>query len=262
MKKEEDKTHQTWFVRHEGVPMGPLPGAKIRGLLLNGELSLSDQISVDRKKWARIDSVPEVVPLQVRADAGDAEAAALLDAREKSDAMDNAEERRFPLMAMVIVLLVIGGVMGLALWVGIPQMTDTPQCDAAPAPGVNWRNCLLSGVDAGSASLAGANLSSAVLRDARLSATDLNGANMQYINLSGADLSYAQLVGTNLMGANLQGVDLRGADLSNSDLRYADLSKSLIENAVFSGARMEGVIWFDGTTCAVNSVGRCVPVSP
>jgi hypothetical protein len=262
MKKEEDKIHQSWFVLHEGVPVGPLPGAKIRGMLLRGELSLSDQISLDRKRWARMVSVPEVVPLQMRADAGDAEAQALLAARKKSEAYTDAEERRFPVMAMVVVLLVIAGVIGFAIWVGIPQMKDSPQCDAVPAPGVNWRNCLLTGVDAGSASLAGADLSSAILRDARLSATDLNGANMQYINLSGANLSYAQLNGANLMGANLQGADLRGADLSNSDLRYADLSRSLIENALFTGAHMEGVIWFDGTTCSVRSVGRCTPASP
>lgn len=262
MKKEDDKTHQTWFIRHDGLPMGPLPGVKIRGMLLNGELALSDQISADRKNWVRIDSVPEVVPLQVRADAGDAEARALLQAREKSRVMDSAEERRFPLAAVIIMLLVIGSVLALAVWVGIPETTDTPQCDAAPAPGINWRNCLLTGMDAGSASLAGANLSSAVLRNAKLSATDLRGANLRYVNLSGADLSYAQLKAANLMGANLQGTDLRGADLSNSDLRYADLSKSLVENAVFAGAGMEGVIWTDGSTCAVNSVGRCLPTTP
>ena len=262
MNEPEDKSPHSWYVQHEGVPIGPLSGAKIRGMLLDGELALSDRISVDRKQWARVDSVPEVVPLQMRADAGDAEALAALKARKKSDAQDSAEERRFPVFALVVVLLVIGGVLAFALKVGIPQMTDTPQCDAAPAPGVDWRNCLLTGVDAGSASLANANMSSAVMRNARLSATNLQGANLQYANLNDADLSYAQLNGANLMGANLQGADLRGADLSHSDLRYADLSKSLIENAVFTGANMEGVIWFDGTTCAVTSVGRCVPTHP
>lgn len=262
MNESDDKSHQSWYVKHEGVPIGPLSGARIRSMLLDGELALFDQISEDRKQWVRVDSVPEVVPLQMRADAGDAEALAALEARAKSDALDSAEERRFPWVALVVVLLVIGGVLVLALKIGVPQMGENPQCDAAPAPGVDWRNCMLTGVDAGSASLAGANMSSAVMRDAKLSATDLHGANMQYANLNDADLSYAQLNGANLMGANLQGADLRGADLSNSDLRYADLSKSLIENAVFTGANMEGVIWFDGTTCAVTSVGRCVPVNP
>jgi hypothetical protein len=262
MKKEEDKAHQTWFVRHEGVPMGSLTGAKIRHLMLDGELALNDDISLDGKHWQKIDSVPEVVPLQLRAATGDSGAQAMLNARRQSDALEVADEKRFPWLAMTLVVLVIGAVLGVAVWVGMPDAVDTPQCEAAPAPGVDWRNCILPGLDAGSASLAGANLNSAILRDAKFSATDLTGADLRYTDLSGADLRYARFTTAVLMGANLSGADLRGTDFTRVDLRFADLSRSLVDSAVFTDANLEGAIWIDGTTCGAGSVGRCLPEKP
>ena len=141
--EEEDKTPKAWFVRHEGLPVGPLPGAKIRGLLLDGELTLADQISVDRKHWTRICDVPEVVPVQIRADAGDSDALAVLSARERLDANENARERRFPLHQLLIVVFLLTGVIGLALWVGMPQEVESPQCSADPAQSYNAQRHLV-----------------------------------------------------------------------------------------------------------------------
>lgn len=262
MSEQEESKPKVWFVRHEGVPMGPFPGSKIRHLLLQGELLLVDQISSDRRQWVKILRVPEVVPLQLRAEAGDSQAQAVLDQRQQSEASTTAEEGRFPWMAMLVVLCVIGGVLGLAVWVGMPEEVDTPHCDAPPAPGVNWRNCMLTSIDVGSASLAGANLNSAVLRNARLSATDMSGADLRYADLSSADLRYANIQQAQLLGANLQGADLRGSDFRASDLRYADLSSSLLEQTRFEGANLGHAIWYDGTTCAEQSLGRCLKQSP
>jgi uncharacterized protein YjbI with pentapeptide repeats len=242
--------------------MGPFPGAKIRHLLLDGELTLADEISIDKKRWVRMIEVPEVVPLALRAEAGDARAQDNLERRRQSEASSSADDRRIPWLSIGVLLCLVSGILGLAIWVGMPERVDTPQCDAVPAAGVNWRNCLLSGIDVGSASLAGANLSSAVLRDARLSATNLSGADMRYADLSGADLRYADLREAILIGANLQAADLRGGNLSGADLRYANLNTRLVENANFTGAILGGAIWYDGTVCAENSVGRCLEPSP
>jgi hypothetical protein len=262
MSKEAEKKTKAWFVRHEGLPMGPLTGARIRHLLLEGEITLQDQISVDRKQWVNMAEVPEVVPLPMRAEAGDAEAQVVLEHRRQSEASSQADEHRIPWLAIAVVLILISGIAGLAVWVGLPEEADSPQCDAKPGPGVNWRNCLLSGVDVGSASLAGANLNSAVLRNAQLSATNLSAADMRYTDLSGADLRYADLRGAQLLGANLRAADLRGSNLSNSDLRYADLLGSLIENTNLENANLGSVIWLDGATCAENSIGRCLKTVP
>ncbi len=262
MSDKQEKKPPAWYVRHEGLPMGPFAGAKIRLLLQNGELSLDDQISVDRKQWCSMLEVPEVVPLPLRAEAGDAEALALLKQRQEADVSSIAEENRIPWLALTVALVVVGGLMAGAFWVGMPDRADTPSCEAEPAPGVNWRNCVLSGIDVGSASLAGANLNTAVLREAKLSATDLSRADMSYAELSGADLRYADLKGSRLLGANLRQADLRGANLSQCDLRFADLHGALLEQADLSGANLGGVIWVDGSSCAEQSIGRCLPHTP
>ncbi|MEW8507031.1 MAG: pentapeptide repeat-containing protein [Candidatus Thiodiazotropha sp.] len=257
MKNQDERKPQSWFVRHDGLISGPLSNARIRHLLLAGELELSDQISPDKQSWQAIGRIPGVVPLQMRADAGDSEAQAKLAAREQADARDSQEEKRFPLAALVISLLIVGGLVLYSLWVGMPDAIETPACDTAPAPGVNWRNCLINDLDVGAASLAGANLNSAVLRRARLSATDLSNADLRYVNLSHADLRHAQLQGTALMGAKLQFADLRGADLNGADLRFADLTQSRIDDANLQNARLGSALWLDGRSCAAGSIGKC-----
>lgn len=262
MSDEKEKKPQAWYVRHEGLPMGPLSGSRIRHLLQSGELTLQDQISTDRKQWLKMLDVPEVVPIPLRAEAGDAEAIAYLKHRQQAENSSLQEENRVPWTALVVVLIVVLGILGAAFWVGMPDPADTPACEAEPAPGVKWRNCLLNGLDVGSASLEGANLNTAVLREARLSATNLRGADIRYADLRGADLRYADLRGSRLLGANLQSTDLRGANLSRSDLRFADLSGGLVEEVDLSDADLSGAIWIDGTRCDEQSIGRCLPKSP
>jgi hypothetical protein len=262
MSDEKEKKPQAWYVRHEGLPMGPFAGSKIRHLLQNGDLTMEDQISIDRKQWLRMLEVPEVVPIPLRAEAGDAEAIAFLKHRHQAEVSNIAEENRIPWTALAVVLVLVVGILVGALWVGMPDSSDTPLCDAVPAPGVNWRNCLLSGIDVGSASLEGANLNNTVLREAKLSATNLSKADIQYADLRGADLRYADLRGSRLLGANLQKADLRGANLSQSDLRFADFSDGLLDEADLSGANLGGAIWVDGSSCAEQSIGHCVPQTP
>ena len=262
MSEKQEKKPQAWYVRHEGLPMGPFVGSKIRHLLQSGELTLQDQISVDRKQWLKMLDVPEVVPIPLRAEAGDAEAIAYLKHRQQAEDSSIEKENRVPWTALVVALVVVVGILGAAFWVGMPDRADTPDCDAEAAPGVNWRNCLLVGTDVGSASLEGANLNTTVLREAKLSATNLSRADIRYADLRSADLRYADLTGSLLIGANLQNADLRGVNLSQSDLRFADLSGGLLDEADLSGANLSGAIWIDGATCAEQSIGHCVPQQP
>lgn len=262
MSDEKEKNPQAWYVRHEGLPMGPFAGSKIRHLLQNGELTLQDQISSDRKQWLKMLDVPEVVPIPLRAEAGDAEAIAYLKHRQQAEDSSIAEDNRVPWAALAVALVVVVGILGAAFWVGMPDRADTPTCEAEPAPGVNWRNCLLGAIDVGSASLQGANLNTTVLREAKLSATNISRADIRYADLRSADLRYADLTGSRLLGANLQEADLRGANLSNTDMRFADLSGGLLDEADLSGANLGSAIWIDGTSCAEQSIGHCVPETP
>ncbi|MES9968833.1 MAG: pentapeptide repeat-containing protein [Candidatus Thiodiazotropha sp.] len=257
MEKPEQNKPQSWFVKHDDMVVGPLTSARIRHLLLDGELGLSDQISPDRQSWQAISRMPSVIPLQLRAAEGDADAQAKVAARERADARDHQQERRFPLLSLTIALLLIGGAVLYSLRYGMPEAIDESACNAPPAPGVNWRNCLIQDLDAGAASLAGANLNSAVLRRAKLSTTDLSNADLRYANLSHGDLRHAQLQGAAMVGVNLQYADLRGADLSNADLRFADLTNSRIDDARLHNAKLGSALWLDGRSCGEGSIGKC-----
>ncbi|MCU7861014.1 MAG: pentapeptide repeat-containing protein [Candidatus Thiodiazotropha sp. (ex Lucinoma kastoroae)] len=257
MPEKDEKRPQTWFVRHDGLITGPLSGARIRHLLLGGELELGDEISFDKQQWQRIREIPSVVPLQLRAEAGDSKALAQVAAREKAQIRDSEQERRFPMIPLVISVLIISVVMFYSLWFGMPNGEDEPQCNAPPAAGVNWRNCLILNLDVGAASLAGADLNSAVLRNAKLSAANLSNADLRYANLSQSDLRYADLSGALMVGVNLQLADLRDADLSQTDLRFADLSNSRLDGIILRGAHLDNAIWIDGRICGINSIGNC-----
>ncbi len=257
MTSQEQNTPQGWYIRHEGLVTGPHAEARIRQHLLDGTWVLSDEISLDKKNWQALLSVPKVVPLQMRAEAGDAGARMQINTRDKLTAQDREEIRRIPVIPLVVITLVLVTVVSLALFLNRGGESDSPLCDAPPGPGVNWRNCMLVGLDAGSASLAGANLNSAVLRDAELSATDLSDARLDYADLRAANLSYARLHRASLLGANLQSADLREADLSSADLRFADFTGSRVEGLLLNGAHLDEAIWIDGRSCTTGSVGAC-----
>jgi len=84
-------------------------------------------------------------------------------------------------------------IAGLVLVFAGPALAG---CTDPPAPGVEWRRCLLE-----ESELAGANLQRAVLA----------GADLRRATLFRADLTNADLTGANLSGANLSGAMLGGA---------------------------------------------------
>ncbi|MEN8178438.1 MAG: pentapeptide repeat-containing protein [Pseudomonadota bacterium] len=259
MSDQAAESNNIWFLRVEGAQLGPYPSARVRNLLANGELSLHAEISRDRKSWKKIQSVPEVVPLKLRAQLGDRSAQTLVHARRVAEQQSRTvKSEKFPVAALLVVSLLISGILAVSIWRGLPQERDVPDCSAQAAPQVNWSNCVLIGIDVGAASLAGANLNSANLRQAKLTATNLMAANLRYSDLSGADMSYAQLKQAVLLGANLQGADLAEADLTEADLRFADLTGSRLEGARLNGARLSEAIWIDGKPCAGGSVGKCL----
>jgi hypothetical protein len=141
-------------------------------------------------------------------------------------------------------------------------------CSAAPAPGVDWRRCLMDGRD-----LAGADLTGAVLRDASLDRAVLRGTilrevdapNVRFVSadLSGADLQDAVLqradfTRADMTGAKLARADLRRARLFRADLTNADLTGARLEGADLFNATLDGARWTDGKrVCAAGSVGSC-----
>lgn len=260
MSEQRTERENSWFLQVEGVLQGPYPSARVRHLLLEGEVSPQDGISPDRKSWRKIQEVAEVVPLKMRAQLGDRSAQAMMHARRITDEQSGAGRAQgFPLVSLLVAMLIVSGIIAGSIWLGLPEQPDEPDCQAPAGPGVNWRNCILIGLDTGAASLAGANLNSAVLRKAKLTATHLAGADLSYADLVGADLSYARLNDAVMVGANLQTAKLVEADLTGADLRFADLTGSRLDGASLRGVRLGGAIWTDGLVCTSESVGRCIP---
>ena len=138
-----------------------------------------------------------------------------------------------------------------------PQPPSGPHCNADPAPGVDWHDCRLEGLDVAGLDLSGALLRNAKAREARMTQTRLPRADLAYADLARANLAAADLSGASLVGTNLSGADLSAADLSGADLRYADLTRARLQGARLEGAALGRAVWVDGRLCAPQSVGSC-----
>jgi hypothetical protein len=236
-----------WFVRHEGVSRGPYSSAQVRRLLLAETLSTADMVSTDGHRWQPMMTVPEVVPMQLRDEAMDSEQELYEEA---------GHWRRQSLAGLLLVLLVLGTVLLLTLYLDRPPAEAT-DCAAAPAPGIDWRDCRFAALSAAGADLQGVRLSNAALPGARLQGARLSEGDLSYTDLQAADLSYADLRGARLMGADLRGADLTYTDLSGADLSFADLRDAGLGGARLEDTRLHGALWVDGRRCGQDAVNAC-----
>ncbi len=162
-----------------------------------------------------------------------------------------------------VALLVALSVLALLIWAAT-TITPAPiieivNCQAAPAPQVNWDSCQLKGRQ-----WAGVDI-----HDARARNADLSGTTLDRANLDGADLAYANMSLTHIVAASFRGATLVGADLqlstlaesdfSGADLAYANLYRADLRGAKLQNVRLDRTVWVDGTICAVGSVGQCTP---
>jgi len=282
-----------WYVRRGEVVKGPFQTALIKRYLIMGRIRAADELSLDKEVW----HVPSHYPMFSREKLEEDRAILLAREDERrgvdrrhnespdnphKDRRSGAERRSAEppeavarrqrrqrvlaslrptrqsnvapalISAFAVALIVVSGFLFKPRGGGAE-----PNCEAAPAPGVNWSNCRREAIDAHGSDLHGANLRSARLTGANLEAVQLQAGDLAYADLVGAtlidsDLSGANLKGTALRKAVLTGVRFRGADLS-----YADLSDAVIDGATFEEARLDNAIWIDGRTCAPGSVGAC-----
>jgi hypothetical protein len=172
-------------------------------------------------------------------------------------AAEETKEERNLLLPAAVIMIALFILLTYFLWYRPAPPPAERDCQAVPAPGVNWSGC----------EMAARNLSRIDLNRAILSNAILNGANLQAANLMRADLSYAGLEGAdlraaNLQNANLKGAVLRNANLAQADLRHADLGYVSLLGANLNGAsladaRLDKAIWTDGRVCNIGSVGEC-----
>ncbi len=285
-----------WFIRRSNTVKGPFPARAVRKFVVLGRVRDSDELSRDGRDWQPLtelrsyfdDSKGETVRprnqqredersgYDRRGDGGEAPATAAAGRRNierrkpeaesevkrkqrhtrfVKKAKDKPPGRRFgTLVGVVLALLTI---FGGGIFLGRAESTAEADCEAAPAPGVNWKNCRLDLLNADDADLTGAILKNAHLQSAKLSRTRLKFADLAYADLSGSDLSQAELTDAQLVGADLTRANLSLADLRGANLAYAKLVGAKINSANLAGARLDKAIWVDKRICGENSVGMC-----
>ena len=234
-----------WYVRRGAVVRGPFASAKVRHYLLEGKLTLADEVSDDRSTWRSIDTVAEVVPPELRG--GDLDV--------DRDALRRLERQR-AIRTMLVATGVVVVLIAATMIAGEGQPEAVRNCAAPPAAANDYEGCVLSGVEWTGATLADARLANVTLADSGLSTADLRAADLRYADLSRSDLSYARMHGASLLGATLRNTDLTNADLGSADLSFADLSGARIGGARFDGAKFDGALWIDGSRCAVGNCPR------
>lgn len=165
--------------------------------------------------------------------------------------------------------MVLAAAAALLAFGAAPALAD---CSDPPAPGVEWRRCIMDGLN-----LTGIDVTQAAIRDSRFGRANLDGAVMRGANLTNSrfvaaslrqailddtDLTTADMTNADLTGASLKGAHLRRTRFFGAVLREADLTGARIEGADFLHTDLSGARWTDGkTVCAEGSSGRCIPAA-
>ncbi|MEJ2452025.1 MAG: pentapeptide repeat-containing protein, partial [Gammaproteobacteria bacterium] len=250
-----------WYVRNKNKVIGPFPAGQIQQSVLLGRISAVAEVSQDREEWKPLRQCPQLIPEVMKNDAIDEhERERLAAARRWADerrrerrAGEDDPERKGPgrrnqesyrtleyrdhreaivqslqpsrekafLVTLFVIILLAAGVYAGFHWV--PKPPATPQCDAKPAPGINWHLCNKAGVHLLKTDLSKASLNSSNLQGANLFGSVFVRADLSYADLSSSNLSFTDFQQARLKGANLRAADLSKANFSGADLSYADL---------------------------------------
>ncbi len=282
--------HPPLYVRKNNKVHGPFPPKQISQSLLLGRFRLSDEVSEDKETWQTIQSRQDLVPDVLQGDLSDEqlqerlkaarrwaderrpehgahqdsgrspESAETLEYRSHRESMYKRflQQHEFSVTQTLLVALVVGSVIFSGFYFSPDTQVEQPTCERAAQPGVNWRNCRMSGLQSLKSDLQNANLDSANLSGANLFASNLSGASLMYIDLSMANLSYVNFSRAQMKGGNLRHADLSYADFAGADLSYADFSGANLQDVKLEGARLDNAIWVDGQHCVAGSVGECL----
>jgi Pentapeptide repeats (8 copies) len=172
-------------------------------------------------------------------------------------ATETPTEERNLLLPVAVILTAVLMLAMYFFWYEPAPPGPSPNCQAAPKPGINWTGCALLGRDLRRAPLRAAQLSSSMLVNVNLRDANLASADLSYANLDAADARGASLQTASLKGATLRGTNLTNADLRDTDMTYADLQGANLSGVQLQGARLDRAIWTDGRVCATESVGEC-----
>lgn len=265
-------SHQLWYTRRNDDVRGPFPQRVIAQYLLIGRLHDSDEVSLDRKSWKKINEVAELIPDVLKADLTDPVAQDRLEAARRAaderaldrrQQEDNSEQNRRgtdrrelespeevayrkarlermlearrdqpSMMLITPFLAVILGVMIWVIWEYKPESKVSNVADCAAAPGPK--------VNWNNCFMQGIDLQQINMRGAEAMNANFSGSNFSGVDLADANLSYSNLSMSEMAQADLRFAKLVGAAFQGSNLQGADLSGSDLSYADFWGADLSG----------------------
>jgi uncharacterized protein YjbI with pentapeptide repeats len=276
--QEIDRSKQKlWYVQRKGQIQGPFPCGTIRRFVLLGRVEISDQVSLDKKSWKPVSTVPDVVPPEVRRAMKEGNLDELVVARMREDERTGVDRRaakdpsrskgrrasdrrqdedelakkhrqaRKKLQELenrkrkqrpIFALIMAALLVGAGIGGGI--YVGAP--DAIPEP-----DCAAQpapSVNWRNCRLIGlhaegADLSGAVLNNAILRQGHFYGALFVESDLMYADLSASDLSYAAFSSSSMKGVNLQRADLTNADMMGADLSFANFHGARIGGLRLD-----------------------
>jgi hypothetical protein len=283
-----------WYTRKAGNVSGPFNRAIIQKQILTGRLSLEDEVSIDAASWQRVRIQSHLIPdvkdkdrtrrfldertgverrkkdvpppegvirKGERRQDEDDYTTALRAARRSvmQRFLDQAQQRIRPFIFASIGLVLIAL---LATLYPTTLPTSESNCQAMPAAGINWNNCLKSQISLDNRQLDHSSIRNAQLMSASLINADLTGSDLAYSNFRFARLNYSLLDEAILKGADLSQADLSNASLRGADLSYANLNGAQLNDTDITDAKLDRAIWVNGLTCEAGSVGQCLLKNP
>jgi hypothetical protein len=145
---------------------------------------------------------------------------------------------------------------------GCPVVNQsTGAVSPAPAPGVFWKFCDLSGANLSGADLAGASLYESGGTNVNLSGANLSGAFLDFWWGTATNWSGADMTGAELNWGQFGGNDLANADLDNANIQYAHLNGATVTGATWAGAYWFDTICPDGTNSDLYDDGCFSPLN-
>jgi pentapeptide repeat protein len=285
-----NKFSTKWYTRQDKTISGPFTKALLKSNLQLGRINVQTEVSTDQKYWQPLGDIialetddpviPPPLPLDERDGFDRRNEQPLTEAeremrrqqrrKQEPDFLIQQRQQRSELLERLkperparfwpifIISVILTGVFIGAISFPTPSNISEADCEAAPAPLVNWENCLKPGMDIPSATLTGANLRNSGLAMSNMMNADLVEADLSYADLPLSNLSYTNFQGANLKGANLQQADLSYSNLSDSDLSFANLRDAKLGGSDLQNTKLDKAIWIDGRICAAGSIGNCL----
>ena len=270
---------QLWYVKVKGRVKGPFASGLISKHILLGRIQPNDLLSKDKEVWRKASSIREIMPevIKHRNDPNYKErlkaARRWADERgEVREVGEDGEEKIYTprkkithlkikttsILGLFSILVIISALI-YAMFVFTP---DDPlaqiDCTAEGLDGQIFDGCHLQRKNFSQRSLNNTSFRNALLQNSQFKKSKLQKSTLDYANLSHADLSAANFTEASLRATDLRGTILRETIFTGADLSYADLTGAKASRIKLTGTKLANTIWFDGSVCHKESVGRCL----